>query len=129
MALAFRSCLCGSKNNGSRLDSKRSFNNIIFVHFCACRGGEISLRCPTADSGGDGRGGSPPGGREAGNPPGGGGGAQPQLPGLRRRAATVPEQDEERQDAPRRAQPAGGQGLRGGPVQGHGGLDATTAAL
>lgn len=84
----------------------------------------------TDGPGGDGRGGGTPGGEAAGNVSGRGLWAQPELPGLRGRAAAVPEQDEKRPDAPERTQPAGGQRLHGRPLQGHGCLKGSpTAAL
>lgn len=76
-------------------------------------------RCCADDSGGDGCWGGTPGGGNPGNIPGRGLGAQPELPGLRRRAAAVPEQDEERPDAPQWPQSTRGQGLHPRPLQGH----------
>lgn len=73
----------------------------------------------THHSGGDGRGGCPSRGGNGGNVPGRGLGAQFELPRLRGRAAAVPEQNEERTDAPQCPQPAGGTGLQDRTVQSH----------
>lgn len=84
-------------------------------------------RCSPGRAGSDGRGGGSPGGGNAGNLPGRGLRAQPELPGLRRRAAAVPEQAEERPVGapPERPRRAGAHGLQDGPVQGHDCLNGT----
>lgn len=77
-----------------------------------------SFFLPSAPGGGK-RGGGTPGGRCIGGFPGRGLGAEPQLPRLRRRAAAMSDQNEERPDGSEHPHLARGQRLPEGPVQGH----------